>query len=135
MEKNHSRGWVIDGNYERRVGTIIHECATDVIWLDPPFLLYFPRLFMRTVMRIAGLIPQCSDGCEENVQAAFFSTDGIIWWCITNHRPCSKQNSAMMKTWGIGIGSGAQQKMRRLGGWGSELRTWLDSVREMARNA
>ncbi|KIK55625.1 hypothetical protein GYMLUDRAFT_47596 [Collybiopsis luxurians FD-317 M1] len=133
IQQNASRGWVIDGNYSKKGGLIVQERATDVIWLNPPLLLYFPRIIIRTLLRLMRLRPPCRPGCNERFREVFFSKDSIIWWCLTNHRSSFERNSALMEIWGLGVGSRAQ-KMRRLGGWGAELRDWLKSVRELARN-
>ncbi|KAF7347220.1 adenylate kinase [Mycena venus] len=56
-------GWIVDGNYGNRLGNIVQSQCTDIIWLDPPLLLYFPRIFIRTVLGLLGLRPPCSPGC------------------------------------------------------------------------
>ncbi|KAE9406996.1 hypothetical protein BT96DRAFT_986949 [Gymnopus androsaceus JB14] len=136
VHQNAERGWVIDGDFERKGGADIQQWATDVIWLDPPLLLYFPRLFCRTFLRLIGLRPPCSSGCPETISGIFFSKDSIILWCLSQHRPVIERNSARMKIWGLGVGSNPpeEQKMRRLGGWGAEVQTWLEKVEEFIRN-
>jgi len=37
-----------------------------------------------------------------------------------------------MQKYGLGIGE-KEQKMRRIGGWGSELKAWLAAVRDMVK--
>jgi hypothetical protein len=38
----------------------------------------------------------------------------------------------MMQEFGVGVGRRSdEQKMRRIGGWGSELKRWLVDVRAM----
>ncbi|KAJ7191936.1 hypothetical protein GGX14DRAFT_380568 [Mycena pura] len=124
-------GWVVDGNYPRRVGSLVDAASTDIIWLDPPLALYLPRLVLRTV-RLFGLGEPCSPGCNESLSSVFFSRESIVWWCITNHRPCRARQRARMAQIGVGVGSDvAARKMRRIGGWGGELRAWLDDVNRM----
>ncbi|KAK6972137.1 hypothetical protein R3P38DRAFT_3336059 [Favolaschia claudopus] len=48
-------GWVVDGNYTRRIGTIVEETSTDVIWLDPPLALSLPRIIWRTFLRLSWI--------------------------------------------------------------------------------
>ncbi|KAH9858992.1 hypothetical protein C2E23DRAFT_899291 [Lenzites betulinus] len=82
------RGWVADGDYTRRLGGVVSNelGATDVIWLDPPLLLYFPRLCWRTLVRLLGWGPPCSPGCEEAVSRVFSERDSIIWWRLARGR-------------------------------------------------
>ncbi|KAJ7281005.1 hypothetical protein C8J57DRAFT_1300638 [Mycena rebaudengoi] len=124
--------WVIDGNYKRRVGSIVEDSCTDVIWLDPPLALYFPRLIIRTFLRMFRLHEPCSPGCREMAMEVFFSKESIIWWCLTHHWPVRAREGAKMALIGLDVGSHVQnQKMRRLGGWGGELRAWKAEVQRM----
>jgi adenylate kinase family enzyme len=143
----HNRGWIVDGNYSSILGAHVSEEATDIIclylsfrsWpalilvyigLDPPLLLYFPRVFLRTMARIFGLVPHCSPGCQETVRECFFSKDSILLYCLTNHSVVKKYGKKLMQEYGFGVGRRADdQKMRRISGWGSELRRWLADVR------
>ena len=100
--------------------------------LDPPLLLYFPRLVMRTFLRLLRLRPPCAPGCVERIGEVFFSKDSIIWWCISHHWITRKRNQDMMQRIGLGIGREVERRrMRRIGGWGSELKRWLCDVRKM----
>ena len=108
---------------------------TDLIFdsgLDPPLILYLPRLIVRTFLRMFRLRPPCSPGCPEMVSEVFFSKESIIWWCITQHRPVRARERARMAAIGFGVGRNVEgQKMRRIGGWGGELRAWFVDVRRM----
>ncbi|KAJ7696219.1 hypothetical protein B0H17DRAFT_929762, partial [Mycena rosella] len=126
---NAPNGWVVDGNYSRRIGSIVQDISTDVIWLDPPLALYLPRLILRTFLRIFRLSPPCSPGCPERVSEVFLSKESIVWWW---HRPVREREGARMAQIGMGVGVDVDgQKMRRLGGWGGELRVWLTEVKRM----
>ncbi|KAH8825131.1 hypothetical protein DL96DRAFT_1467548 [Flagelloscypha sp. PMI_526] len=128
------RGWVIDGNYERKGGHIVGENATDVIWLDPPLILYFPRLAWRTFLRLFRLRDPCSPGCPESFRECFFSKESILWWCLSQHWVNRRRNTERFALIGIGSGSRInERKMRRLGGWGSEVTRWLNQVREFVK--
>lgn len=83
-------------------------------------------------MRIFRLCPPCAPGCEERVGEAFFSKESIIWWCISNHWINRQRNQNRMQQIGLGIGSEVERRrMRRIGGWGSELKRWLSEVQMM----
>jgi len=150
------RGWVVEGDYMMRGGDIAHEASTDVICeclvsyakpccyplvlttnhpgLDPPLLLYFPRLILRTFRRLFGWEAPCAVGCSESVKEAFFSKDSIIWWCLSQHWINRRRNQARMEEIGLGIGRNiARQRMRRFGGWGKDLGLWLIDVRAVVQ--
>ncbi|KAK0421529.1 AAA domain-containing protein [Armillaria borealis] len=125
-------GWIIDGDYQRRGGVIVQEEATDVIWLDPPLILYFPRIVIRTFLRIVGFLPPCSPGCPETFKEVFFSKNSILLWCLTQHGVNRRRGESRMKEIGIGVGTQLEnRKMRRISGWGNELERWIKSVKDM----
>ena len=41
-------GWVIDGDYERKLGTLVLDAADTIVWLDLPTRVWLPRLIRRT---------------------------------------------------------------------------------------
>ncbi|KIM90781.1 hypothetical protein PILCRDRAFT_811259 [Piloderma croceum F 1598] len=123
---NNKGGWVIDGNYTSHVGDLLDKEATDIIWLDPPLLLYLPRICIRTFLRILSRSPPCSPGCQESI-GRMFSSDSIVWWCITNHSTMRKRETEKMRELGIHNGG----IMRRIGGWGHELWQWKRQVQEV----
>jgi hypothetical protein len=145
------RGWVVDGSYAGKGGNIVLEECTDAICkstsphcrdgsptattflgLDPPFMLYFPRIFVRTMYRLLGLAPTCSPGCPETFRTVFFSRDSILWWCVTNHWVSRRRERARMVEIGVETGTDEQRRvMRRFGGWGGELQRWFKEVENM----
>ncbi|KAJ7759577.1 AAA domain-containing protein [Mycena metata] len=128
-------GWVVDGNYSRRIGTIVEDSATDVIWLDPPLILYFPRIVLRTFRRLLGREAPCSPGCNERFRDAFFSRESMILWCLTHHGLVRRREGARIARIGLGIGVIVEgRKMRRFGGWGGALRSWLGDVQAVVQS-
>ncbi|EKM79767.1 hypothetical protein AGABI1DRAFT_119860 [Agaricus bisporus var. burnettii JB137-S8] len=133
MDQN-PEGWIIDGNYTEKVGMMIQEQATDIIWLDPPLVLYFPRIFMRTIKRWWGIQELCSPGCGETFKDIFLSRKSILAFCIEHHFVVRKRCREMMRNIGIGIGLDKERNcMRRIGGWGGALKGWLQDVDDMVR--
>jgi len=131
LDKN-PQGWVVDGNYTRKVGMIVQDNATDIIWLDPPLLLYFPRIVVRTLRRWIYGEGLCSPGCRENIRSIFFSADSILLYCFTHHTAVRRRYREMMSRLGLGIGSDiGRRRMRRLGGWGGELKAWWRGVQAL----
>lgn len=45
-------GWVIDGNYDSKLGDTVIAAADTMVWLDLPLRTTFPRLWRRTMHRI-----------------------------------------------------------------------------------
>jgi adenylate kinase family enzyme len=45
-------GWVIDGNYERKLDRLVTDAADTVVWLDLPLPILLVRLWRRTSHRI-----------------------------------------------------------------------------------
>jgi adenylate kinase family enzyme len=45
-------GWVIDGNYTSKLGTLVIDSADTVVWLDLPTRVWLPRLVRRTWRRV-----------------------------------------------------------------------------------
>jgi len=45
--------WVIDGDYRRKLGSLVVERADTVVWLDLPIRSWLPRLAWRTATRMA----------------------------------------------------------------------------------
>jgi adenylate kinase family enzyme len=77
-------GWVIDGNYEAKLGgTVIGEADT-IVWLDLPLPLKLRRLWRRTIHRIRGDVELWS-GNRESWRGALWSRDSLFWWMLKSH--------------------------------------------------
>lgn len=82
--------------------------------------------------RLFRLRPPCSPGCSEMFREVFFSRDSILWWCLTHHWSSRRRGQERLLEFGIKNGTNEQRRMmRRLGGWGGELKRWLKEVEEM----
>ena len=104
--------------------------------LDPPLLLYFPRVIIRTFLRLFGLRETCSPGCVESWNETFLSKNSILLYCYNAHGQRRSFWGGKMAVMGIGVDSvpHKEQKLRRIGGWGSELRFWLEAVERLHRS-
>jgi len=114
-------GWIVDGRYGDVVDIMEAE-STDIIWLDPPFWLYFPRLFWRTIGRWLGFTEDCSPGCGEDFRSIFLSQKSILYWCWSQHTPFRR---ATIKAIQNEDTERSRSKYRRFGGLGGELADWL----------
>ncbi|KAF3917480.1 hypothetical protein ABW21_db0200274 [Orbilia brochopaga] len=129
LERYRDTGWIVDGDYTRRMGPLVAAERTDCIWLDPPLLLYLPRLICRTLLRLLHFAPPCAPGCDESLIMALQPNDtSIIWWCIFHHGSVRANGQQLMLQDG-GVERGG--KIRRLGGWGSEYRQWMAQLTRM----
>ena len=77
-------GWVIDGNYERKLGELVLGPAEKIVWLDLPFALKVRRLWRRTIRRIRDDVELWS-GNKESWRGAFWGRDSLFWWMVKTH--------------------------------------------------
>lgn len=76
-----SNGWVIDGNYESKLGRLVLDSADRIVWLDPPLHLALRRLSRRTVSRIRDDVELWS-GNRESWRGAFFGWNSLFVWTL-----------------------------------------------------
>src|SRR5689334_24005644 len=74
-------GWVIDGNYDRKLGNLVTDAADTVVWLDPPLHVVFSRLLKRTLWRVWNHV-ELWNGNYETWGTAFFSRDSLMFWSM-----------------------------------------------------
>jgi adenylate kinase family enzyme len=74
-------GWVIDGNYERKLDRLVTDAADTVVWLDVPLQTLLVRLWRRTSSRIRGEIELWS-GNRESWRTALWGYDSLFLWTI-----------------------------------------------------
>jgi adenylate kinase family enzyme len=77
-------GWVVDGNYDSKLGDTVVNLADCIIWLDLPFLTKGRRVWSRTLRRIRDDI-ELWNGNRETWRGAFLSRDSIFIWLIRAH--------------------------------------------------
>jgi adenylate kinase family enzyme len=77
-------GWIVDGNYNSRLGDLVLRQADLVVWLDPPLLTIFRRLWRRTVRRIRTR-EELFGGSRETWRSGFLSRDSLFVWALKTH--------------------------------------------------
>ena len=77
-------GWVVDGNYGRKLGDLVLRRADTVVWLDQPLPLVLWRLWLRTVGRIVRR-EELWNGNRESWRGAFWGRDSLFAWTIRAH--------------------------------------------------
>ena len=77
-------GWVIDGNYEGKLGDTVLREADTIVWLDLPLRLKLGRLWRRTTERIHGGA-ELWGGNRETWRGAFWGRDSLFGWMLKTH--------------------------------------------------
>jgi adenylate kinase family enzyme len=79
-----SDGWVIDGSYSRKLGTLVLDRADTVVWLDLPIRVWLPRLVRRTSRRVRGREPLWNDN-RETIVGAVWGRDSLVVYALRSH--------------------------------------------------
>jgi adenylate kinase family enzyme len=74
-------GWVIDGNYESKLGDLVVGAADQIVWLDPPLRVSMQRLWRRTLVRIREEVELWS-GNHESWRGAFWGPRSLFGWTL-----------------------------------------------------
>jgi hypothetical protein len=74
-------GWVIDGNYERKLHHLVTDAADIVLWLDLPLGMLLRRLWRRTSYRIHHKV-ELWNGNRESWRTALWGRDSLFVWTI-----------------------------------------------------
>ena len=74
-------GWVIDGNYEGKLGDLVVEQADLIAWLDPPLRVPLRRLWRRTHERIRN-DEELWGGNRESWRGVFLSWDSLFVYAL-----------------------------------------------------
>jgi len=75
-------GWVIDGTYMRKLGTLVLDSADTVVWLDLPTRVWFVRLLRRTGRRLTGRERLWNDN-QESLKNAFWGRESLFGYALT----------------------------------------------------
>jgi len=79
-----SDGWVIDGTYRRKLGTLVLDAADTIVWLDLPLRVWLPRLLRRTARRLTGRERLWNDN-RETLRSVFWGRESLIGWALRTH--------------------------------------------------
>jgi adenylate kinase family enzyme len=82
-------GWVADGNYGAKLGSLVLERADTAVLLDPPYLRTFGRSLRRTLGRTIRR-EELWNGNREQIRF-IFTRYWIPWWVLANHRRRSRE--------------------------------------------
>lgn len=79
-----SRGWVVDGNYDDKLGTLVTQRADLIVWLDLPLHTKVARLCARTARRWV-LKEKLWNGNRETLKGVFWGREALIPWAVASH--------------------------------------------------
>lgn len=82
-------GWVVDGNYRSKLGSLVLERADTAVILDPAFHVAFGRALRRTVGRTITR-EELWNGNREQIRH-FFTPYWIPWWVVRTHRRYARE--------------------------------------------
>jgi adenylate kinase family enzyme len=105
-------GWVIDGNYEHKLDTLVVDAADTVVWLDLPLLTKLRRVLRRTRGRIRGDMKLWNDNVE-TWRNVLWGRESLFAWAIRSHFRHRRQ-------WPGRLGPGVVRIRSE-----AELREWL----------
>ena len=79
-------GWVVDGNYDSRLGTLLLERAQLIVWLDLPLATKLWRLIRRTATRVFTR-EQLWNGNRETLALvlALWDPESLFVWAVRSH--------------------------------------------------
>jgi hypothetical protein len=78
------RGWVVDGNYDSKLGTLVLARAELVVWLDLPLSTKLARLARRTARRWLKN-EQLWNGNRETLKGALWGGESLFVWAVRTH--------------------------------------------------
>ncbi|MBA3274248.1 MAG: hypothetical protein H0T72_00525 [Chloroflexia bacterium] len=108
-------GWVIDGNYDSKLGETVLGTADTIVWLNLPLRTTFPRLWRRTIHRLRHDV-ELWNGNHETWRGNFASRESLFLWTIRAHVRHRRQWPSRF---------GADPRLVRLRS-DAEVRRWLE---------
>lgn len=77
-------GWVVDGNYDSKLGALVLERAELIVWLDLPLPTKLARLARRTFVRWIRR-EELWNGNRESLKGAFWGPESLFRWAFSSH--------------------------------------------------
>jgi adenylate kinase family enzyme len=115
-------GWVIDGDYDGKLGNTVLGVADTIVWLDLPLWVSYPRMVRRTIHRLRHDV-ELWNGNRETWRDQFASRESIFYWTL-------RLNIRQRRTWPERFGNDPRLVRLRTD---AEVRRWLDSLAQDTR--
>jgi ATPase family protein associated with various cellular activities (AAA) len=111
-----ARGWIVDGNYDSKLGTLVLDRADLIVWLDLPLAVKLCRLVRRTAHR---LLPNHAlwNGNRESLKGAFWGREALFPWAV-------RQHFRHRRTWPTSLAGRSLVRLRSA----SEVKRWLSEL-------
>jgi adenylate kinase family enzyme len=109
-------GWVVDGDYDGKLGDTVLGAADTIVWLDIPLWVSYPRMVRRSLHRIRHDV-ELWNGNRETWRDQFASRESIFYWTLRLHL---RQH----RTWPARFGDDPRLVRLRSA---AEVRRWLDA--------
>ena len=90
--------WVVDGNYQSKIGSLVRAKADTVVWVNPPRWRAVSRVVCRTVRR-AWRREELWNGNRETWTGLKFwrGEESILWWAWTSYGNTRDRYEAEMR--------------------------------------
>ena len=116
-------GWVVDGSYRGKLGSLVLDSADTIVWLDQPIRVWLPRLLRRTRRRIRGEEPLWNDN-RETWRTAVLGRQSLLVWAFRMHFARRRRYPAALAPYNV-------VRLRSPG----EVERWLDGYSSSAMSA
>jgi adenylate kinase family enzyme len=77
-------GWVVDGNYRRKLGDVLLRSTDTVVWLDLPLPVVLWRLARRTRRRLRER-EELWNGNRESWRSALVGRESLFAWAVRSY--------------------------------------------------
>ena len=112
-------GWVVDGNYDEKLGDLVVAQADTIVWLDLPLSVKWRRVWRRTMHRVRNRV-ELWNGNRETWRDQLASRDSIYIQVVRSHVRAKRR-------WPQQFGSDARLVRLRSE---DDVRHWLETVTE-----
>ena len=79
-----TEGWVIDGNYDSKLGDLVVDEADVIVWLDLPLSVKWTRVWRRSMHRVRNEV-ELWNGNRETWTGVLASRDSVLLWLLRAH--------------------------------------------------
>lgn len=89
--------WVVDGNYQSKLGSLVQDRADTVVWVNPPRWRSMWQVTRRTLRRVVTR-QELWNGNRESVRGLRFwsGEESVLWWAWHSHDDVRERNEAAM---------------------------------------